>query len=146
MPPKVPPQVVSLAEEADAAIRERDWARAIARCDKALVFDPDNEDVKERRDRALREAKAKTLYDAFRIAVDGGQTDMALQLYASIPEGSVYRAEATPAVEALRRSLPARHSRPNHGAPAKSAAPAKHAPPRDPMPAMRNLKDPFSSR
>src|SRR5439155_24432844 len=78
----------------ETAIASRRWDEAIAACRAALLLDKGNSLLNAKVARAEMEKQNEALHRSFEQARAGNDWKGAIAIYDSIPEGSVYRADA----------------------------------------------------
>ncbi len=102
-------QVAKLLLEADKAFKSEDWDAALQKADAALKLDPTQELARDKKTRALSEAKNKKAYAAFVGAAEKNDLDSALASYNEITADSTYRGKGADKIAEVRRAYVRTH-------------------------------------
>ena len=109
------PSPESVLEEANAAVGAENWDQAVTRLDLLLSRPTEGMDPTVRsRAQALKgrvdmERRSAEAYASFEEAVNDKEPDVALSRYEALPDGSVYKVRAQPALDGVKELFVAAH-------------------------------------
>jgi pSer/pThr/pTyr-binding forkhead associated (FHA) protein/tetratricopeptide (TPR) repeat protein len=102
-------QVARLLLDADKAMKNEDWAGAVAKCDEALKLDPSQELARDKRQKAEAEKKNLAGYNSFVQSAEKSDFDSAVASWTEVAEDSVYRQKGADRYAQVKKSYIAFH-------------------------------------